>query len=687
MESTSGPEETDLEVLVHCFSWCSCGSETHLADHIKLKTFKRPVRPGQAVALSYSIGDFDRQKHLFGHVDGLESQFVSLEFGGEWEIGRLVSALVALSEKHGAIWLDQLSIPQDPASITLHLQHMPQIYRGFEVVVLLPNAPCSCLKDAFDSWTSGDATHATEAGDFDIPGISEDCLSAFPLSSYNFRLWTKQEFSYARTISIHYCGAPGKCLRGTFNQSFEELDTLLQGSGHLSRWASWKYVSCARMTSDQGEHAKAMGYSTLAAAHRDGEIHLRYEVLAFFARKGPPMAVNRLGSHVASFLLGQRLHRDRHILESIFLAGALQSEHVASLQKDFALAVLPAADGYRLPLGHAEMTLPELIDDGIEQYQRHEGRCFKTKLPRGLFDGGISSMGPKPSLHLRTENIRCLKDAYGSLSTASFPNIVRPMLRWVTPLRLRDKPPRPSRLTLSETYAEAFGSVSTAEVCDFMRRLPKKLIANSSVRAYKLWANDIHQGGIPASMDSWPSPAHEQAIFEGSLQPNRSWRSSWPEIDHERACYGFMCDYVCIHPDVAREKGLGLVVKTSDPPCIGFVSGAVYDKVRATEQYQRMHGPAAPELWRRNNGIDPWNWLTIMLDKTTARFHHTLEVVRVNTRRDFPEHPINNIRSRYMASVPRYVVRGVWYRGLRDDACIGADLTEDEAGDYDAILI
>jgi hypothetical protein len=353
MESTSGPEETDLEVLVHCFSWCSCGSETHLADHIKLKTFKRPVRPGQAVALSYSIGDFDRQKHLFGHVDGLESQFVSLEFGGEWEIGRLVSALVALSEKHGAIWLDQLSIPQDPASITLHLQHMP------------------------------------------------------------------------------------------------------------------------------------------------------------------------------------------------------------------------AADGYRLPLGHAEMTLPELIDDGIEQYQRHEGRCFKTKLPRGLFDGGISSMGPKPSLHLRTENIRCLKDAYGSLSTASFPNIVRPMLRWVTPLRLRDKPPRPSRLTLSETYAEAFGSVSTAEVCDFMRRLPKKLIANSSVRAYKLWANDIHQGGIPASMDSWPSPAHEQAIFEGSLQPNRSWRSSWPEIDHERACYGFMCDYVCIHPDVAREKGLGLVVKTSDPPCIG----------------------------------------------------------------------------------------------------------------------
>jgi hypothetical protein len=253
-----GSEAPDLEVLVHCFSWCSCGSETYPADHLKLRTFKRSVKPRQAVALSYGMGDFDRQKHLFGHIDGRESESVILEFGGEWEIEGLMGALVALSEKHGAVWLDQLSIPQDTVSIALHLQNMPQIYRGFEVLVLLPNAPCPCLKDAFDSWTS-EGSHAQEDGDFSRRRVAGECLNAFPVSSYHFRLWTKQEFSYARTVSIHYCGEPGKCLRGAMQRAFEELDTVLQGSGHLSRWASWKYASCARMTSDQSEHAKAIG--------------------------------------------------------------------------------------------------------------------------------------------------------------------------------------------------------------------------------------------------------------------------------------------------------------------------------------------------------------------------------------------------------------------------------------------
>ena len=187
MESATEPGVPQLEVLVHCFSWCSCGSETHPADHIKVKTFKRPVKPGQAVALSYAFGDFGRQKHLFGHVDGLESEMVRLEYGGEWEIEGLKSALVALSEKHGAVWLDQLSIPQDPTSITSHLQNMPQIYRGFEVVILLPNFPCACLQVAFDSWTS-EGSHADEEGDVDIYSVSMECLNAFPVSSYNFRL-------------------------------------------------------------------------------------------------------------------------------------------------------------------------------------------------------------------------------------------------------------------------------------------------------------------------------------------------------------------------------------------------------------------------------------------------------------------------------------------------------------------
>ena len=677
------PEAPDLEVLVHCFSWCSCGSKTHPADHIKVKTFKRPVEPGQAVALSYAFGDFGRQKHLFGHVDGLESEVVRLEFGGEWEIGGLLGALVALSEKHRAIWLDQLSIPQDPASIALHLQNMPYIYRGFEVVVLLPNAPCSCLQAALDFWTS-EGSHAMDNGDFNIVGVSIECSNAFPVSSYHFRLWTKQEFSYARTISVHYCGAPGKCSRGAHNQALEKVDLLSTGSGHLSRWASWKYASCARMASDRNEHVQVTGYSALKASYDDGVHHLLQAVFVFLSRQKHTKAssIHGMSAHSASFLLGKRLHRDPHRLENMFRAFDLRSEHVATSQKDFALAVLPAADGYRLPQKHAEMTLPELIEDGIEQCQRHEEVCFKTKLPRGLFEDGIGSMRPKPFLHLRTENIRCLRDVYGSLLTTRFPKINDP---WVALLHLRDVPPRPSRLTSSETYAEAFGRASTAEVCDFMRQLQSSGTL-FRVKTYTGWAVANYFGAIPAPVASWPTSAHEQAIFENSLISDRPWRSSWPEVDHERVCYNIMCDFVCIDPDVAREKGLGLVVKTSDPPCIGFVNRVVYDKIRATELYQHLHGSPAPEHWRKENGVNPQDWLTITLDGKTKNVHQTLEVVRINTRCDFPEHPVNDFGSRYNKSLPRYAVRGVWWNCLGDDACIGADLTECHDG-FDALLI
>jgi hypothetical protein len=400
-------ELPDLRVLVHCFSWCCCRSKIFTADHIKITILKRPVKPGQAVAISYGIGDFDRQNHLFEHVDGLEPEpeLVRLEFGGEWEIQGLANALITLSERHGAIWFDHLSIPQDLASITLHLQNMPRIYREFEVVVLLPNAPCPCLADAFESWQSdGLYTNNYGDGDFDINIVATDCPNAFPVSSYHFRLWTKQEFSYARVISIFYCGAPWKCYIDTFEwPNSEIMDTSPECSGHLSRWASWKYASYTETTSNNSEFIKVIKWRTFTAAHRDGEQNLQYEIHAFLGRKACSAIeidelVRDIGAHTARFLLGEKLQRAWHEPENVFIPVTVHSEHVATLQRDFALAVLPPLGGYRLPQDHADMTPPEFVDDGIEQVQEYMGGCFQTMLPRGLFETGYHRWAPnRPS--------------------------------------------------------------------------------------------------------------------------------------------------------------------------------------------------------------------------------------------------------------------------------------------------
>jgi hypothetical protein len=513
-------ELPDLQVLVHCFSRCYCRSNTFSADHIKVRTLNRLVEPGQAVALSYGIGNFDRQKHLFGHVDGLEPEpeLVRLEFGGEWEIQGLMDALVTLSEKHGAIWFDQLSIPQDPASITLHLQNMPRIYREFEVVVHLPNAPCPCLAITFESWQSnGLYTQDYLHGDFDIDTLATRCPNAFPVSSYHFRLWTKQEFIYARAISSFYCGAPGKCYIDTFEWpdfKIEVEPTPPEFSGHLSRWGLWKYASYIGMISTNSEITRVMKWETFFEAHHDGEQNLFEEISSFLGRKAcntieAGEMAREIGAHTARFLLGLKLQRAWTEIEDEFVPGDLESGHV-------------------------------------------------------------------------------------------------------------------------------------------------------------------------------------EAIFEVTLQGERSW-DSWPEINHENVCYNIMCDHLRIHPDVAREKGLGLIVKVSDPPCIGLVNGVVYNKIRRIEQCQRRHGSSAAGLLRKDSGLCPEDWLTITLDPETAsdKSHLTLEATISNTLPQGIDYDctLDPLVLLDKDSAPMYTVIGVWHECLGDDPCIGAELIWDLEEDYGAILI
>jgi hypothetical protein len=149
-----------------------------------------------------------------------------------------------------------------------------------------------------------------------------------------------------------------------------------------------------------------------------------------------------------------------------------------------------------------------------------------------------------------------------------------------------------------------------------------------------------------------------------------------------------MCDHLHIHPNVAREKGLGLIVKVSNPPCIGLVNGVVYDKIRGIEQCRRRHGSSTAELLRRDSGLCPEDWLTITLDPETAsdKGHLTLEATISNTLPQGIEHNYT-LNPRYNPSVPMYTVRGVWHDCFGDDPCIGAELTWDLEEDYGAILI
>lgn len=127
------------------------------------------------------------------------------------------------------------------------------------------------------------------------------------------------------------------------------------------------------------------------------------------------------------------------------------------------------------------------------------------------------------------------------------------------------------------------------------------------------------------------------------------------------------------------------MVKTSDPPCIGFINGVVYDEIRAVELYQRHHGIPAPELRTRETAICPEDWLTIKVENADSVPRLTLEAMMSNTRPEILE--LEKVMGpQHRHSISAYTIRGVWCDHPKDDTSVGAELCWNLDDGYDAIL-
>jgi len=395
---------------------------------------------------------------------------------------------------------------------------------------------------------------------------------------------------------------------------------------------------------------------------------------------------NRRAALHAKFMLGEKLERDCDDNEDLIVFEDLHSQHVASKQQDYAVAVFPLLRGYQLPAPSQRMSLPGLVEDGLEQYERLlKSRCC-SKLPKGLFELGTESYRCKPSLYLHSDYIKHLGDVFGALSSGgalytSSKESAHPKICF----RDTGGPPS-SRLSQSKTYATAFGDKNTAAAQSFMRaagRLSQRTFWGfQQVEPHSAWAGAIVRNEIAAPYDKWPSRAHEKAVFADSLHNTTSW-NAWPEVDHERVCFELMCDFVGIHPDIARKERLGLVVKVEEPPCIGFVNGAVYDCMRRVEQNCQGQSVESIASLSHTNTFSLEASLTLWPSDVGGEKDSTFELMKTDSC--FDEQSAEDVLR--FRSVSEYMVVGVWFLCERDDPCIGADLGARESAEYDAILI
>ena len=582
-------------------------------------------------------------------------------------------------EEYGAIWIDQLCIVQTPAEITKALRNMEKIYSTFDVVILLPNTPCPCLEDRLQEIEAYNASTAHDEESV-APTLENLCMAAVPVSSYNFRLWTKQEFSFARAITVRCCGPPASLcwpLRpGTTGVSF--LQSL--GAGESPPLVPYWIENREGLSIPEDVVMYFLGNSdafketlskvTFLTATLSKS--MKRMVMDPFQPPHPDDIATNIAINItfAKFIRGERLQKPQSWSGSWSGFDALRARNMATRVVDYALAVLPSVPGYTLPARWPSMTLPELLDDGIEKHEHKLAACVKTVLPKGLFVEEPGSMQWKPSLYLDPIRVRCIEDVYGSLFDREYKSI--PRRNGSAALVFRDHcSPSVSRFARSRSYRSAFGGKSSAASIEFMRAVTKNVrgkgVENVDTHGLDSFAISLIEDETP--LERWSSSEHAAAFFGILLlwddeAPN-NW--IWPELDHETFCYEFMCRFVKIHPEVAREKGLGLIVKTEDPPCIGLMNREHFASLVEDEQ----HGAGNMETACKKAD----DWLTVEGIPGLALWHLlSLECYRSKAHTGAKD------------SLPEYHVKGVWYHSLGEDASIGADVV-DSADDFDAILV
>src|SRR5689334_8201300 len=117
MTESSPPQSSNAEdfVLVARCEPCPCpfGSGPHLTIDLQRVKLDRQ----NAVAVSYTWGEFDRRDVYMGHRGLQPHRKIFMNLGREWSVPELWDRLSELSMEYHAIWVDQLCIPQTKGEI------------------------------------------------------------------------------------------------------------------------------------------------------------------------------------------------------------------------------------------------------------------------------------------------------------------------------------------------------------------------------------------------------------------------------------------------------------------------------------------------------------------------------------------------------------------------------------------
>lgn len=547
--------QINIARLVSCSEdGCSFPDNPHLA----LKIEQVELEKSQAVAISYTWGEFDRVYVNIGHLSQRSDDLVRMELGGEWEIPDLIKTLARIcvengkqrGEEHAAVWIDQLSIPQNNDQIRKALASIPSIYRTLDVVAVIPGGRCRCIgygKEGYDG--------------MQIPG----CLNALGLCSYFDRVWTRQELLYSRSIRVVRTSTEVlPCVRRP-----AEDDTL-----PFVRWRAVQHMYSSPSSTEEGI------YLRLVADQR-----------MFFLKAASAMRECGMGrANTFKFLAGQGITKqqtpqdEKSRLYRFFenLKAQRWSDRRATKPRDYVLSIWTDCPGYVIPQNSRTMDLADLLEDALQQLEHNHELTLPTTAVRGLFrDFPTRSAIWSPKTYVKTMSIQGSHELYGVLhGGAGFIPVRRNgEISLCVPLS-----PNTPLSQLARGYSDVFRWQDATAVAKDLEPVidnwPVAILANSPQYLLRIMDNlgTLDEGSVDlfrymSFLSARANAKRMDRDANAEYFPNGMDRTlPSPTVDHETAIYMMVALALGLDYHVCLRRGLKVTVLLSSYPCIGLLN-------------------------------------------------------------------------------------------------------------------
>lgn len=417
-----------------------CYSRSSAPTHLLVTEHRVRLQARKATAISYTWGEFRRQKRCIGHyADGSDTV---IELGEEWDLvdlARTLDGLCRHSSSPQYCWVDQLCIAQDNAAeVRETLAKIPDIYRAFDVAVIFPGARCSCVSKRVEVLSDAIVAEATDEDLADIL-LSMNCPNDLSFLTWGQRIWPRQELLYSKGLQFLWCSqSSAQCPGWWTDESDSKQQNVSTPDFDLLTTAPKCWFDRAREVQrlagkDRSFAEDMLRYQSINAlsAYADSislwlETHVGEAVFDDFSHER--FALGLLDGERIQMGEPDQRDLDNFLRKEGFdnflriLSNLQTSQRKASKARDYILSIWVDCPGYKIPVEYDKMSLGALLEDAVEQLERNHGVSLVTYAPIGMFGPKTPSALWRPSYHLEESKIDRVGPVYSAMLPFTCPS-------------------------------------------------------------------------------------------------------------------------------------------------------------------------------------------------------------------------------------------------------------------------